>query len=136
MERYRNFHLATYAYAYYLDKVTDEQLKKDIEHFMSYAPLEKMFVENHRGKVTIPKDRLLHFKEIFESYGLKTSGAIVPTGTVGERKPSIFDTFCYTDPEHREVFLGYIRDLSTLPVTLTNSYWTISSLRHAGVINA
>ncbi len=112
MERYRNFHLATYAYAYYLDKVTDEQLKKDIEHFMSYAPLEKMFVENHRGKVTIPKDRLLHFKEIFESYGLKTSGAIVPTGTVGERKPSIFDTFCYTDPEHREVFLGYIRDLA------------------------
>jgi hypothetical protein len=112
MEKYRNFHLVSYAYAYYLEKVTDEQLRKDLEHFLSYAPLEKMYVENHRGRVTIPKERLLHFKGIFEEYGLKTSGAIVPTGKVGERKPSIVDSFCYTDPEHRKVFLGYIRDLA------------------------
>ena len=112
MENYRNFDLTSYVYAYYIKDATDEQINKDIDHFLSYAPLKKVYIENHRGRVSISKERMLQVKDIFESRGIKTSGGIVPTGNTGERKPSIFDSFCYTDKKERALFLSYIKELA------------------------
>ena len=53
--------------------------------------------------VDIPPQRLREVKALFEKNGIETSGGITSTQLVdGQRKPSYYDTFCYTDPRHRE----------------------------------
>lgn len=66
IEPYKNFQLAAYVYAYYLDTVTDEQLCKDIEKFLYYAPLKKVYIENHRALVDVSKERMTQVRKIFE----------------------------------------------------------------------
>ena len=112
---YRNFRVATYVWAYYLDTVTDEQLQKDIDEILTYIPMEKVYLENHRATVDIPVERMRHFKEIFERNGIIVSGGITSTALVnGQKKPSIFDTFCYTDPAHRERYVELIEELASV----------------------
>ena len=38
MEAYKNFSLASYVYAYYLDGKTEEQIQKDIDFYKKYVP--------------------------------------------------------------------------------------------------
>lgn len=115
IEPYKNFQVASYVNAYYTSKISDEQLGKDIEKFLYYVPLKKVYIENHRGLVDVPKERMVELKKIYESYGIEVSGGITATVLVDdERKPSIFDTFCYTDPRHRERFLKLVEDLASV----------------------
>ena len=112
-ESYKNFRVATYVWAYYLETVTDEQLQKDIDEILTYIPMEKVYLENHRATVDIPVEKMRHFKEIFERNGITVSGGITSTALVnGQKKPSIFDTFCYTDPVHQERYIELIEDLA------------------------
>ena len=102
MKPYENFRIAAYVFAYYLDKADDEKILRDLEFYRQYIHLDKVYIENHRGKVDIPPKRLREVKELFEKNGVETSGGITSTQFVGGvRKPSYFDTFCYTDPAHR-----------------------------------
>lgn len=110
---YQNFHVATYVWAYYLARVTDEQLERDIQEFMSWMPLKKVYLENHRATTDVPKEKMRHFKAIFEKYGVAVSGGLTSTVLVnGEKKPSIFDSFCYTDEAHRKVYLNLVAELA------------------------
>ncbi len=113
MKSFENFRLAAYVWAYYLLDVTDEQLEKDIETFEMYAPLDKVYLENHRAQIDVPKEKLRRAKEIFERHGIEVSGGITSTALVnGKPKPSIFGTFCYTDEEHRSTYVRLIEDLA------------------------
>lgn len=112
-KQYENFHVACYVWAYYLNRVSEEQLQKDIETFCAYLPLKKVYLENHRGLIDIPKEKMQRTKEIFEKNGIQVSGGITSTGLVdGKRKPSIFDSFCYTDEKHRERYVELIEELA------------------------
>ena len=115
MEKYRNFNIASYIRAYELVDITDDQIQAGIDYFRQYTHLDKMYIENHRGKVDIPVKRLQEVKELCEKNGLETAGGITSTQFVnGIRKPSYFDTFCYTDPDHRAEYLRIVRELASV----------------------
>lgn len=109
MNSYKNFSLAAYVYAYYLEGMTEERLQADIDTFLAVSPLDKVFLETHRALVDVDDDTMLMAKRVFERNGIKVSGGITTTGLVGERKPAIFDCYCYSDEAHREAVLSIVR---------------------------
>ncbi|MBE5793246.1 MAG: hypothetical protein E7323_00995 [Clostridiales bacterium] len=115
MESYKHFKLAAYVYAYYIHTATDADIQKAIDYYKHYVHLDKVYIENHRGLVDISVERLRQVKELFERNGIETSGGITSTVLVnGERKPSYYDTFCYTDPAHRERYVQIVRDIASV----------------------
>ena len=112
---YDHFDLVTYLTAYYINEHSNAELEEDIDRFLAYSPMKKIYIENHRGNVDVPVARLQEIQKIFEDRGIKTSGGIVTTALVdGKKKPSIFDTFCYTDEAHKARLMGLIEDLATV----------------------
>ena len=113
MEAFKNFKIAAYVYAYYLKDADDAEIQRGIDYFKKYIHLDKVYIENHRGVVDIPPQRLREVKALFEKNGIETSGGITSTQLVdGQRKPSYYDTFCYTDPRHREEYKRIVRELA------------------------
>ena len=102
MEHYKNFKLASLVFAYYIDGKTEEEVERDIQFYLKHVKLNKAYIESHRALVDIPSEQLQMVKKVFERNGIETSGCITTTVLVNnEPKPSIFDTFCFTDPAHR-----------------------------------
>lgn len=115
MEPFKNFKVAAYVYAYYLDKADEAEIQRGIDYFKKYIHLDKVYIENHRGVVDIPVEKLKKVKALFEKNGIETSGGITSTALVnGQRKPSYYDTFCYTDPAHRAEYLRIVRELASV----------------------
>ncbi len=113
LKPFENFSLASYVYAYYLAKADDAEIQRGIDYFKQYMHLDKVYLENHRGVVDIKPERMKQVKELFEKNGIKASGGITSTQLVnGIRKPSYYDTFCYTDPDHRKEYLRIVRELA------------------------
>jgi len=113
MEPCKNFKVAAYVFAYYLAEADDAEIQRGIDFYKQYIHLDKVYIENHRGKVDIPPQRLKEVKAIFEKNGIETSGGITSTQYVnGVRKPSYYDTFCYTDPEHRMEYRRIVTELA------------------------
>ena len=54
MDGYRHFSVASYMFAYYAAKATDEQIRRDMETYQRYLPLRKVYLENHRAQTDIP----------------------------------------------------------------------------------
>ena len=127
MENYKNFQIGSIVWAYYLINATEEQIQKDIDLFTSYIPLKKAYLENHRGLVDVPVEQMQMAKKVFEKNGIETSGCITSTGFVDERKPSIFDTYCYTTKSHQEAYLKIVEDLaSVFDEIILDDYFFIS----------
>ena len=115
MEKYRNFRLCGYVYAYYLYETSLEQMQKDIDFAKYYTGMDKVYLETHRALVDIPKEKMLAAKKLFEDNGFEVSGGITATVKVGdEPKPSIFDCFCFSDPAHRERFFQIVKDTAEI----------------------
>ena len=114
MEPYKNFRLASYVYAYYLDTATPEKIQADLDFYKQYVPLEKVYLETHRALVDIPEDKMRSFIRVFRDNGLTVSGGITTTVKVGEAKPAIYDTFCFSDPAHRAELLRIVRYTASL----------------------
>lgn len=115
MKAYQNFKVATYIYAYDLEKMNDEEIQEGIDRFKSKIHLDKIYIENHRGVCDISVKRLQEVKELFQKNGIITAGGITYTQLVnGIRKPAYFDTYCYTDPMHREDNLRVAKELASV----------------------
>jgi len=113
MEPCKNFKVAALAYAYYLNEADDAEIQRGIDFYKHYMHLDKVYLENHRGKVDISVERMKQVKELFEKNGIEASGCITSTQNVnGIRKPSYYDTFCYTDPEHRKEYKRIVAELA------------------------
>lgn len=111
MDGYRHFSLASYMFAYYAAKASDDEIRAGMETYLRYLPLRKVYLENHRATTDIPVKRLREIKGILEEYGVRVSGGITSTVLVdGEQKPSMFDTFCYSDPRHRREYLRIVHE--------------------------
>jgi len=111
MKPYRNFSVASYMYAYYGANATDQQIREGMEKYLRAIPLDHVYVENHRATTDIPVERLKQIKSILEEYGVRVSGGITSTVFINDvLKPSLFDTFCYTDPAHRQEYLRIVRE--------------------------
>lgn len=113
MEAYKNFKIAAYVYAYYLDRADDAEIQRGIDYFKQYIHLDKVYIENHRGTTDISVERLREVKALFEKNGIETSGGITSTALInGIRKPAFYDTFCYTDPAHRAKYREIVHDIA------------------------
>lgn len=112
---FKNFKLASYLRAYDIHEMTDDELGVKLDEFMDKIHTDKIYIENHRGSITIPVERLKTVKALVESRGLITAGGITCTTLVNDiRKPAIFDTYCYTDPDHRREALSLFSDLASV----------------------
>ena len=114
MKPYENFRLAAYVYAYYLADATPERIQADLDFYRRYVPLGKVYLETHRGLVDIPEEQMRRCRKVFEDNGLEIAGGITCTVKVGEPKPAIYDTFCFSDPAHREELLRIVRYTASL----------------------
>ncbi len=96
---YENFKVAVYSRAYEVEKMDDlkwlDSIWSDIER---QVHVDKIYLETHRDLLIVKSETLEKAKKYFNDKGIKTSGGI--TYTVYE--PNRFETFCYTNPEHRQ----------------------------------
>ena len=109
MGKYQNFKLASYVYAYYIDRATPEKIKSDLAFHQKHVGLDKVYLETHRALVNIPEEKMLAAKKIFTDAGIEVSGGITTTVLIDKKKPAVYDTFCYSDPAHRAELMRIVR---------------------------
>jgi len=98
-DHYKNFKLAVYSRAYETVKMGDNNWIEPIWNEISrQVKVDKIYLETHRDLLVVDEATLMKAKLFFESRGIETAGGI--TLTVNESNN--FETFCYTNPEHRK----------------------------------
>ncbi len=98
-DHYKNFKVAVYSRAYETAKMGDNNWIEPIwEEVSRQVKVDKIYLETHRDLLIVDEATLLKAKKFFESRGIETAGGI--TLTVNESNN--FETFCYTNPEHRK----------------------------------
>jgi len=98
-DNYKNFKVAVYSRAYETAKMGDNNWIEPIWNEVTrQVKVDKIYLETHRDLVIVDEPTLLKAKKFFESHGVKIAGGI--TLTVNESNN--FETFCYTNPEHRK----------------------------------
>jgi hypothetical protein len=98
-EPYKNFKVAVYSRAYETVKMGDLSYIEPIwDEVTRQVHVDKIYLETHRDLLIVDEATLLKAKKFFESRGIQTAGGI--TLTVNESNN--FETFCYSNPEHRK----------------------------------
>ena len=98
--KYQNFEVAVYSRAYETRQMGDlEWLRPRWDEITRQVHVDKIYLETYRDAGNIVDEETLNTaKKFFAERGVRTSGGI--TLTVSERNR--FETFCYTNPEHRQ----------------------------------
>jgi hypothetical protein len=95
---YKNFDVSVYARVFEVIKMKDPVwLKTTFEQMDQHLNIDKVYLETHRDMTVIDEETLEPIVRFFKSKGIKTAGGI--TITVSE--PNNFETYCYTNEEHR-----------------------------------
>ena len=96
---YSNFKVAVYARAYEVDKMSDLNWLTPIwDEITRQVHVDKIYLETHRDLLIVKKETIETARKFFESRNIEIAGGI--TLTVNERNR--FETFCYSNPEHRK----------------------------------
>jgi len=96
---YNNFKVAVYARAYEVRQMDKAEWIEPIwNEISSQVHVDKIYLETHRDLIIVDEKTVETAKKFFNSRGIKTAGGI--TLTVNEMNR--FETFCYTNPEHRK----------------------------------
>ena len=96
---YRNFKVAVYSRAYETREMGDPAwLEPRWNELTRQVQVDKIYLETHRDLIIVDEAILLKAKKFFADRGVRTAGGI--TLTVNERNR--FETFCYSNPEHRK----------------------------------
>jgi len=97
-EHYHNFEVAIYTRVYEVQQMADlNWLRERFDEISRWVKVNKVYLETHRDMVVADEATLRGAMQFFDSRGVRTSGGI--TVTVNERNR--FETYCYTNPEHR-----------------------------------
>ena len=98
-QSYKNFSAAIYARVYEVMQMNDlNWLQERFDMISRHIVVSKVYLETHRDMRVADENTLLQAKLFFENRGVVTSGGI--TITVNEMNR--FQTYCYTNPEHRQ----------------------------------
>lgn len=98
--KHRNFKVSVYVRAYEVDKMKDAQwLDSTWALISSQLDVDKIYLETHRDLLIVDDATLEKAKNFFQKQGIEVAGGI--TYTVNEANE--FETFCYSDPEHRKI---------------------------------
>ncbi|MCR4569207.1 MAG: hypothetical protein K5661_02265 [Bacteroidales bacterium] len=96
---YKSYKVSVYARAYEVEKMADpEWLRSTWETISSQMDVDRIYLETHRDLLIVPQSTIDAAKKFFKARGVEVAGGI--TYTVNERNN--FETFCYTNPEHRK----------------------------------
>ncbi|MBN1118695.1 MAG: hypothetical protein JXA77_15900 [Bacteroidales bacterium] len=97
--KYENFKVSVYTRAYEVQKMQDiNWLDSTWNIISSQLAVDKIYLETHRDLLIVDPETLTKAKKFFEEKGVEVAGGI--TYTIDER--NLFETFCYTNPEHRK----------------------------------
>jgi hypothetical protein len=121
------FSAATYLFANGIENTSLEDIRAGIDFFEKYCPLDKVYIEPHRGNTDVSDDKIRAVKALFEERGIETAGGITTTIQVpGHEKKSIFNSFCYTDTACRERLTEIIKSAAALfnEIILDDFYFT------------
>lgn len=95
---YQNFDVAIYSRVYEVLEMDDlDWLRERFDVMQEHLHVDKVYLETHRDTILAPGETLEKLKQFFAERGVQTSGGI--TLTINERNR--FETFCYSNPEHR-----------------------------------
>jgi hypothetical protein len=95
---YTNFKIAVYARAYEVERMNDlDWLAPVWDEIARQVKVDKIYLETHRDLLVVEKETIEIARKFFEDQGVEVAGGI--TLTVNERNR--FETFCYSNPEHR-----------------------------------
>ncbi len=98
-DNYKNFKLAVYCPARDVKKMADlNWLEKNYNLLDKYLNIDKVYLETFRGGTTVEKETMLKAKKFFKDRGVQTSGGITYVWSDVRQ----FESFCYTNPEHRK----------------------------------
>lgn len=96
---YKNFKVSVYVRAYEVEKMKDLQWLEFSWNIISQQlDVDKVYLETHRDLLIVDDATLNQAKKFFKDHGIETAGGI--TYTIDESNS--FETFCYSNPEHRE----------------------------------
>jgi hypothetical protein len=96
---YKNFTVSVYARAYEVNEMSDlKKLEENWSIISQQVKIDKIYLETHRDKIIVDAKTLEQAIRFFKAKGLKVAGGI--TYTMNESNN--FETFCYTNPEHRQ----------------------------------
>ena len=100
MAKHTNFKVSVYVRAYEVQKMKDaEWLESSWKTISSQLDVDKIYLETHRDLLIVDDATIEKAKKFFLKQGLEVAGGI--TYTINERND--FETFCYSDPEHRKM---------------------------------
>ena len=95
---YEHFKVSVYSRAYETREMNDVKwIEPRWSEISRQVHVDKIYLETHRDLIVVSEATLEAAKKFFADRGVQTAGGI--TLTVNERNR--FETFCYTNPEHR-----------------------------------
>ena len=98
-QHYKNFKVSVYTRAYEVEKMKDSHwLDSTWRIIAAQVQPDKIYLETHRDLLIVPDATLRKAIRFFREKGLEVGGGI--TYTIDESNS--FETFCYTNPEHRK----------------------------------
>ena len=101
---FKNFKTVTYCVAQWADKVSEEQLRKEVEFFQKYVGVEKIYLETFRGSFA-RKEQIEMIKRVMAENGIEVAGGITTvTPDLSEedkKRKRLFETFCYCNEPMR-----------------------------------
>ncbi len=96
---YKNFITSVYARVFEVKRMADlDWLTSRWNEISRQVKIDKIYLETHRDMQVADKETIVKLKKFFQDLGVAVAGGI--TATVNESNR--FQTFCYTNPEHRK----------------------------------
>jgi hypothetical protein len=96
---YQNFTVSVYARVYEVIRMDDfSWLEPRWNEISRQVKIDKIYLETHRDMKVAGRENILKLKRFFSDRNVAVAGGI--TATVNEMNR--FETFCYTNPEHRK----------------------------------
>ena len=98
--KHKNFKVSVYVRAAEVQKMKDQKwLDESWATISRQLDVDKIYLETHRDLLIVDDATIEKAKKFFMKQGLEVAGGI--TFTINESND--FETFCYSDPEHRKL---------------------------------
>ena len=113
--KHRNFTVSVYVRAYEVEKMKDTEWLTSTWNIISeQLDVDKIYLETHRDLLIVDDATIEKAKKFFMEQGIEVAGGI--TYTINEANN--FETFCYSDPEHRRIVQQIAEPVSYTHLTL------------------
>jgi hypothetical protein len=98
-EGYQNFNVAVYCRAQEVRRMAEPNwLEPRWNEISRQVKVDKVYLETHRDTVLVDEETISKARKFFEGRDIKVAGGITYTISESNR----FETFCYTNPQHRQ----------------------------------